>query len=189
MTGSSLTPFSLSTTELRAAVLDGELVPLGDGFAPLDLPVTALDRANTVAPTLRDQRVVLSDRTAAWVWGWCRQPGSLSTCVSVAARISSPERRRLGAREAVIDDDEYQSLDRVRVTTPTRTVIDLARHSVDAGVLEVIATGFAHSGVTLPDVLAILERRPRLSFVRLARERLTAAAALANGQHRGQVAP
>lgn len=179
MTACSTSSAGLSTTELRAAVLDGELLTLGDGFAPLDLPVTSADRARTLTPTLGDRRVILADRTAAWVWGWCRESGPLSTCVSIAARIPSPERRRLGAREAVIEDDEWCLLDGVRVTTPSRTLIDLARHAPDASIVGVLATGLTDSGVTLGEVLAVLKSRPRLSFVRLARQRLAAASDLA----------
>ncbi len=171
-------PSTLSATELRAAVLDGELIPLGDGFMPLDLPITVADRARTLAPTLRDLRVIVADRTAAWVWGWCREPGALSTCVSIAARIPSTDRRRLGTREAVIDAEEHRIVAGVHVTTPVRTLIDLARHSAEPSTVEILASGFARSGLTLLEVLAALDRRPRLSFVRPARERLIAAAAL-----------
>ncbi|GAA1726517.1 hypothetical protein [Microcella frigidaquae] len=170
----------LSTVELRSAVLDGELVPLGEGFAPLDLPVTATDRARTLAATIADSRVIVADRTAAWVWGWCSAPGRLRTCVSIAARIPSTQRRRLGAREAVIDDDEHRLLADVRVTTPLRTLVDLARHGTEPETVDLLAQGLRESGISLAAALAALDRRARLSFVRAARQRLTEAAAKAD---------
>ena len=177
--GASTLLAHLSPVELRSAVLDGELVPLGEGFAPLDLPVTASDRARTFASTIADPRVIVADRTAGWVWGWCSAPGSLRTCVSIAARIPSTQRRRLGAREAVIDDDEHRLLDGVRVTTPLRTLVDLARHGTESDTVDLLAQGLRESGIPLATALAGLERRARLSFVRTARQRLTEAAARA----------
>lgn len=167
---------ALSPTELRSAVLDGEAIALGDGFAPLDLPVTAADRAASLSATLADRRVILADRTAAWVWGWCAQPGSLRTCVSITARIPSPERRRLGAREAVIDPDERRSVGGVLVTDPVRTLVDLARHSADPDVVDLLASGMRISRIPFTEVMSALSRRPRLAFVRTARARLLRAA-------------
>lgn len=166
----------LSVTELRSAALDGEVQALGDSFVPLDLPVTAADRALSLAALIDDPRVILSDRTAAWVWGWCREPGPLRTCVSISARIPSPDRRRLGARESVIADDEHQRVAGIRVTTPLRTLVDLARHGAEDSTVELLAQGLRESSIPLSTVLAALEQRARLSHVRVARRRLATAA-------------
>lgn len=171
-------PLHLSATELRSALLDGEVTALGDGFVPVDLPISPTERAASLVETITDGRVILADRTAAWVWGWCLEPGPLRTCVSIGARIPSTDRRRLGAREAVIDDDEVRSLAGIRVTTPLRTLVDLVRHAAEADIVELAATGMRVSSIPLVDALAALERRPRLAHVRRARARLAEADAL-----------
>lgn len=168
----------LSATELRSALLDGEVTALGDGFVPVDLPVSPAERAASLRETITDGRVILADRTAAWVWGWCLEPGPLRTCVSIGARIPSTDRRRLGTREAVIDDDEVRSLVGIRVTTPLRTLVDVVRHATETDIVELVATGMRVSSIPLVDAVAALDRRPRLAHVRRARARLAEADAL-----------
>ncbi len=108
----------LSSSELQCAVLDGELVALGEGFLPIDAPETAHARAASLAPLVIDSRVIISDRSAAWVWGWGPMPRTVATCVSIAARIPSPDRRRLRAREVVIGDAEQIALGDVASLVP-----------------------------------------------------------------------
>ncbi len=168
----------LSASELRSAALDGELVPVGEGFVPIDAPLTAYARAASLAPLLIDERVVVSDRSAAWVWGWGSAPGAVTTCVAITARIPSPDRRRLRAREVVIDDDERRMLGSVAVTTPLRTVLDLARHDLHDDVVALLAAGIVAHGFTPDGLESALARRRSLSFVRPARARLAAAFAL-----------
>lgn len=172
----------LSASELRAAVLDGELVAIGEGFAPIDLPLTALARAQSLAPALLDDRVVIADRTAAWVWGWGPATAALMTCVAISARIPSPDRRRLRAREVVIDDDELSALGTVMVTTPLRTLLDLARHDDHDDVVALLAAGIRHHAISSEAVEAALTRRRSLSFVRVARARLARALESANAE-------
>lgn len=165
----------LPAAELRAAVLDGELQPVGDVAVPIDLPVTAACRAASLARAIGDPRVIVSDRSAAWVWGWLLTAPRLSTSVSITARVTSPERRRLGAREVVIDPDETRWLGGVAVTSPVRTLVDLARHDTGPEIDELILRGMLEHHITVDDIAAALERRPRLSYVRAARERLARA--------------
>ncbi|MBX9717595.1 MAG: hypothetical protein K2X36_01975 [Microbacteriaceae bacterium] len=169
----------ISATELRSAALDGEVVPVGEGFLPIDTPVSALARAASLAPLLIDERVVIADRSAAWVWGWGPEPAAVTTCVAITARIPSPDRRRLRAREVVIDDDERRMLGPVAVTTPLRTLLDLARHDEDAAGDGLLAAGIRHHGIDKDALEAELTRRPSLSFVKTARARLLAALACA----------
>lgn len=169
----------LSAAELRSCALDGEVVALGEGFLPIDAPLTALARAASLAPLLIDARVVVADRSAAWVWGWGRAPAAVTTCVSIAARIPSPDRRRLRAREVVISADEMVLLGGVAVTSPMRTVLDLARHDDEPDVIDVIAAGIRAHGIAASHLQAELSRRANLSFVRLARARVHDAVTLA----------
>lgn len=169
----------LSASELHAAALDGEVVPIGEGFVPIDAPITATARAASLLPLLIDDRVVVADRSAAWVWGWSPAPASIATCVAITARIPSPDRRRLRAREVVIDDDELRMLGPVVVTSPVRTLLDLARHDQGDDVVALLAAGIAAHDVAPNAIEAALTRRRSLSFVRSARRRLAAAFELA----------
>lgn len=169
----------LSAPELRSAALDGDVLAIGEGFLPLDAPITATTRALSLAPAVRDARVIVADRSAAWVWGWAPMPTTISTCVAVSARIPSPDRRRLRTREVVISPGETVMLGSVRVTAPIRTVIDLARHDNGDDILALLSAGMLAHRLTMEVLESALAGRRSLSYVRSARERLTAAAALA----------
>jgi hypothetical protein len=162
----------LSEAELRAVVLDGEAISLGGVFVPIDIPVTALTRAAALCSPMLYSRIIISDSSAAWVWGWGPQPSRVTTCVSIAARIPSPERRRWHAREVVIDDDEHVTLGGVPVTSPERTLLDLARHAPDDSVVPLLAAGITARGLGKSDLVRILDRRPSVSYVVPARRRL-----------------
>jgi hypothetical protein len=175
----------LSESELWSAVLDGELSAQCHVFLPLDVPLSARLRASMLGVQWQDRRVMVSDRSAAWVWGWAAAPSRVTTCVSITARIPSPDRRRLHAREVVISGDEVTDLSGVFVTSPGRTLLDIARHSADTGagadadadadVAEILAAGVAAEKLSMVDIERLLGRRPRLSFARLARRRLIGA--------------
>jgi len=168
----------LSEPELRAAALDGEVVALAGVFVAIDAPCSALTRATALGQHQWDTRVMISDHSAAWVWGWGPQPPAVSTCVSIVARIPSPERRRLHAREVVIDDDERLTLGGIGVTSPERTLLDLARHALNDSVIPLLSAGIAARGVVRSDLERLLHRRPSLSYVHPARRRLLAALCL-----------
>lgn len=169
----------LSPAELGAVVLDGELCRLGDDVAPIDLPVTTESRARTLRRTILDRRVIVSDRCAAWVWGWVLSPPPLSTSVSISARVPSPDRRRLRAREVVIDPDETVEVAGLVVTTPLRTLVDLARHDTAPDAIDVVARGLLEHRIRPEELAQALDRRTRLSYVRRARALAEAAALLA----------
>lgn len=167
----------LSASELQCAALDGELVTLGEGFVSIDAPDTPFIRAASLSPVVLDSRVIVSDRSAAWVWGWGAMPRTVSTCVSIAARIPSPDRRRLRAREVVIADDERVVLGDITVTSLERTLVDLARHDGGRDLHDLLARGLRESRIDLDHLFGALSGRTNLSFVRSARRRLTAAIA------------
>ncbi|MBX9470882.1 hypothetical protein [Microcella sp.] len=163
----------LAPAELQSALLDGELVRLGTSFLGLDEPDSPRERARSLAPVLGDVRAIVCDRSAAWVWGWVPPPAVASTCVSIDARVASPVRRRLRAREAVLDRDEVVWLDDVRVTAPVRTVIDLARHDDDDDdATEAIEAALRSSSVTAAELNAAVHRRPGIAYVRRAQRRI-----------------
>lgn len=163
----------LAPAELQAALLDGELARLGWGYISIDEPEGPRDRARSLGTVLGDVRAIVCDRSAAWVWGWILAPSALSTCVSIDARVASPVRRRLQAREAVLDRDELVWLDDVRVTTPVRTAIDLARHDDDDEHTTAAIEAAVHSGmVTAAELHAALGRRPGIAYMRRAQRRV-----------------
>ncbi len=171
----------LTEPELRSAALDGEVTTLGEGYLPLDTPLTPFARAHSLAPLLVEPRILLSHRTAAWVWGWLPAQPAIATSVPVGARISSGRRRRLGTREVVINESDVRRWGSVGVTTPERTLLDLARHDDGDDVIELLARALRDQPALHDGVLAHLGRTRRTSHSRRARSRLDAAAALANG--------
>ena len=165
----------LTGAELRSAVLDGEVVSVGSSYVCIDEPIGPRDRGASLAPELSDSRAIVCDRTAAWVWGWCVAPSVIGTCVSIAARVASPTRRRLRTREAVIDESEVVHLDGVRVTTPLRTTVDLVRHDANDDVVDIIVAALASGDVCARDLHDELQRRPGIAHQRRARARLALA--------------
>ena len=146
---------------------------LGSSYLGLDEPESPRDRARSMAHVLGDVRAIVCDRSAAWVWGWVAAPSVTSTCVSIDARVASPVRRRLRAREAVLDGDELVWLDDVRVTSPVRTVIDLARHDDDDDeATGAIAVALQSGRVSDAELRAALQRRPGIAYVRRAHRRI-----------------
>jgi hypothetical protein len=174
----------LSSSELQSAALDGELVALGEGFVPIDAPHTAHVRAASLSPLVIDARVIIADRSAAWVWGWAAIPLAVTTCVSIAARIPSPDRRRLRAREVVIHDGEWVKLGNVAVTSPVRTLVDLARHDSGVDLALLLERGIRTHRIEPPQLEAALAGRTNLSFVRMARQRLEKASRAAAARDR-----
>src|SRR3546814_10427379 len=63
----------LSQAELSAACLDGDLVPLGEGFVPADLIETTALRAASLRPVLGTS-LAASHLSAAWVLGGIDDP-------------------------------------------------------------------------------------------------------------------
>lgn len=173
----------LSASELQSAARDGELVTLGEGFVSIDAPDTPFIRAASLSPVVLDSRVIIADRSAAWVWGWGAMPPTVSTCVSIAARIPSPDRRRLRAREVVIADDERVTLGDIAVTSPARTLVDLARHDAGHDLHDLLARGLRQSRIDRDHLFAMLSGRTNLSFVRAARRHIVAAMAETSHDH------
>ncbi len=145
---------------------------MGASFRCIDEPEAPRDRAGSLASIVGDTRVIVCDRSAAWVWGWAQPASSLHTCVSISSRVASPVRRRLRAREAVIDDDEVVQLLGVRVTTPLRTAIDLVRHDADDRVIDIIVDALHSGDVAATALRDELRRRAGIAHQRRARERI-----------------
>ncbi|WP_460773831.1 hypothetical protein [Microbacterium sp. GXF7504] len=117
----------LSETELMAASLDGHLVRLGEGYVPADTVETAALRAASIAPFLGDDAAA-THGSAAWILGGCDDPPVRhSVQRSVARRTRHRLDSRYVYRDPRIDPDDLVTLGGLAVTTPVRTVADLAR--------------------------------------------------------------
>ncbi|MFT4234818.1 MAG: hypothetical protein QM607_07465, partial [Microbacterium sp.] len=118
-------PFAVA--ELSAARLDGHVVPLATGFLPPDAPAPPRVRAAAIAPLLpRGYAFVLL--TAAWVHGvtsTLTPPLHVQRCAVRAAR--RPQSHQLRTHDGCAPPSDLQIFAGARVTTPERTLADLAR--------------------------------------------------------------
>jgi hypothetical protein len=172
-----LSRFDLPEAELHAARLDGELFAIDECFGPVDLAPQASLRAASLAAILPG-RLIAEQRTAAWVLGALLDPPAQhQLCADTAARYRFAGAARFTVREVVLDPDDTTLLAGLRVTTPLRTAIDLARFCAEfASADRDIVAGLARiGGFDLTAAIAGLERRRHLPGKVRAAERLRAA--------------
>ncbi|MET2012685.1 hypothetical protein ABXJ56_14155 [Microbacterium chocolatum] len=164
----------LSHAELTAACLDGDVVEIGEGYAPADTVETVALRAASLRPLLRDD-LAASHLTAAWIHGGLVDPPGRHT-----VQRASPQRRRaLVSRRLHYRDIRVSPGDLLRcggtlVTSPARTLADLLRE----GSADYAAAARAYA-VAVPAVLEEARcwlEASSLPYVRRAREALTALA-------------
>jgi len=167
----------LPLAELCAARLDGELVGVDDAFSPIDSLTGPAERA-WAAGRFWPHRLIAERSSAAWIWGAIPDPPARhQLCASKDARARPAVPARSSVREVVIAADEYALLGTQRVTTPLRTVVDLARFSATFAAADIESVRFlARLGAfDLAACRAALERRRNLPAKKLAWSRLLAA--------------
>lgn len=119
-----------SHAELSAARIDGRLVELGEGYVPADAVETPALRAASLAPVLGD-RLAATHLTAAWVHGALDElPVRLQLQRAVPQRIRPVIDHRIIYRDSALRRQDLVRLGGVLVTTPARTLADLARQRV-----------------------------------------------------------
>lgn len=118
----------LSPAELQAARLDGEVYELAGAYCLVGEVEAPRHRARAVLAA-RSPRLIAELGTAAWIWGAAAQPVRLEFSVTPEARARFAPGVHIAVREIVYDDGDLATLDGHRVTTPLRTIIDLARLS------------------------------------------------------------
>lgn len=136
-----LTPAVLSVAELSALRLDGEAFPLGDSLIVADAPVTAWHRAMALA-ALVGPKLVVERESALWVHGHLLvAPAVHTVCLRRDRRTRVGTPRRLIVRETNVLESELVRIAGIAVTTPARTLVDLALHpeSPRTEVLEAVA--------------------------------------------------
>ena len=164
----------LPLPELCAARLDGELFGLCDGFVVVDQPDHRNQRAAAVLIGQPD-RVIAEQRTAAWIWGATETPPwPHELCVGSSARVRSSGSGWANVREVVIEPSEISIVAGLQVTTPLRTIIDLARFAIPFGEREarIVKAMIASSQIRLSDCKNALTERRNLPNKRRALERL-----------------
>ncbi|PYY42422.1 hypothetical protein DEJ32_02960 [Curtobacterium sp. MCPF17_046] len=150
--------------EARAAVLAGELVPVGACWASVAEPQDTALRAASYAWSVAGAQFVAAGRSAAWIWGACsRPPLPHDSCVPAGER----SRRRgawAGVREIALRPEDVVLRAGVRVLSPDATALDLLRDRRGFGAAEAEAL----RGL----VLTALVDPPRLAALLTASERL-----------------
>lgn len=128
--GTVLSTRDLPLAELSSARLDGELFALGDFWCSIDEiegPSCRALAAGMLVPT----RAIAERMSAAWIYGLVPEPLRHQFCVDLGARAHVPPSPRLQLREVRCAPEETRTIAGVRVTSPLRTVVDLARWAPD----------------------------------------------------------
>jgi hypothetical protein len=147
----------LSPAELQAARLDGEVYDLAGAYCLLGELEAPGHRARAVLVG-RSPRLIAELHTAAWIWGAVDTLDGLEFAVTPDARARLGPAHHATVRELVYEPGDLTTLDGCQVTTPLRTIIELARSSddFDATIVNRLAV---IGGLRLDDCLASLESR------------------------------
>lgn len=116
----------LSLAELSAARIDGHVFEIGEAYVPADLVETPDVRASSIAPLVRPGTAA-SWSSAAWIHG----AGDAAPSVhhvkrSVDRRLRAHTSARLVFHDSLLAASEWQSIGGIAVSTPLRTMLDLA---------------------------------------------------------------
>ena len=169
-----VTPDDLSIGDLLAAFHHGELRRLGECFIPADLPSNAQLRAESIGFGV-EGFAVLDRVTAAWVHGALDELPEVHTlAVRHGERASAPRHTVIDVREAVFVPADVITIGRVRVTTPLRTAVDVARLFPDIE-RAVLGRLLKQVDAGINECIALLDRGKNLPGKRAARERLVQA--------------
>lgn len=159
----------LSLTELTAACLDGLLTPIGEGFMPADAVETAWMRARSLAPLLGERWAAVR-ASAAWVHGGLAlEPSRHHVQRAAAERVRPLRSAGVVVHDVRIPPGDVVHIAGVRVSTPERTLVDLAR-SPDAVDLAAARSWAASAPELLAGARAWLARHPRFPYGRCADE-------------------
>lgn len=164
----------LPEAELHAAKLDGEVYRVDQCFSPIDEIEECRTRARALLLTV-PTRLIAEQRTAAWIYGALPSPPwHHQFCADISARVQPSGLVALTVREVVIDAGDLADIAGLLVTTPLRTVVDLARASVGFGDVELRAVSalMRIGGFGLEECRAVLDRRRNLPHKTLALERI-----------------
>ena len=154
---SVLVDADLSPVELQAARLDGEMYDLAGAYCLIGELESPAHRARAVLRG-RSTRLIAELGTAAWIWGAAAEPLRLEFAVTPEARARLAPASQAAVRELVFAAGDVEALDGHRVTTPLRTILDLARFA-DPFEPEIVARLAVIAALDLDDCLAALSGR------------------------------
>lgn len=169
-----LSLFDLPEAELHAAKLDGELYAIDQCFSPIDELDGKLNRARALSVTI-PARLIAEQRSAAWIYGALpRPPRQHQFCADISARVRPAVLVAITVREVVIEACDLLTFSGLKVTSPMRTVVDLARNSVDLddADLSVLSELMRVGRFGMAECRTILDRRRNLPNKHVAIERI-----------------
>ena len=150
----------LSPAELSAARLDGDVVELGDAYIPADAVETQALRAGSLHAILGDT-LAATHLSAAWILGAIEEPPSRHTVQrAVTHRLHHVMGRRIVYRDPSIPSDDLWSVGGVFVTSPRRTLADLARVPQDGFADAARGLSDANPGLAHEAMSWFAERKP-----------------------------
>ena len=117
----------LPLAELCSARLDGQVFQLADSWCVID-EIDGCSTRAVSASRLVPPRAIAERLTAAWIYGVAAEPLRHQFCVLIGARTTAVWSPRVQLREIVRSPDDVHTVAGVRVTTPLRTAVDLARY-------------------------------------------------------------
>jgi hypothetical protein len=126
--GPALTVNDLPLAELHSARLAGQVFQVADSWCVIDEIDGCVNRA-VAASQLVLPRAIAEQLTAAWIYGVAPEPRRHQFCVLIGARTTAAWSPRVQVREIVRSPDDVCTIAGVRVTTPLRTAVDLARYT------------------------------------------------------------
>jgi hypothetical protein len=135
---------------------------LHDAYVDAQVPDTVELRARALDLVMPDSAVICR-RTAAWLYGIDayapneRDQVMRAECV-VLARLSRVRRKDVHGREETLEPQDITMVQGVRVTTATRTAVDLARYAPRFMGLAAV-DAFCHRGLTTPSELMTCAQR------------------------------
>ncbi|MFJ6652327.1 type IV toxin-antitoxin system AbiEi family antitoxin [Microbacterium sp. NPDC091313] len=151
----------LSSAELTAACLDGDLVALGSGFVPADVAESPWLRAASLGELLGESLAAVR-LTAAWVHGAIdRLPHRPCVQRAVPHRLHRLSDPRVCYHDVRLDGADLLHMGGVRVSSPARTIADLARFD-DAGHPEALRAWCERDPDAAAAAVAWLAANPRL---------------------------
>jgi len=171
----------LPLAELHAALLDGELYAVDECFSPVDTPLTRESRARALAIGLGRYRgyatrLVAEQHTAAWVWGATSAPPYPHQYCTSGSTHQRANSRRLGrVREVELTPHDVVMIAGLRLTSPLRTILDLARFTSRFGSQEsaTIRRLLDATGLTVSACVDDLRARHKVPLKRQGLERLS----------------
>lgn len=159
---------------LSVETLNGTVRRLGGGYAALldsDLQLARL--WNTLGEP--QPGIVISGRTAAWIWGVYRSaPSQVEYAVRPEQRVSLPQAPQRIRREIQLQSDEVTHIGRFEITTRIRTAEDILRGSRELSLADRVACRllFCSASGARQLLFNSLQNRKRAPFTRRLRHHL-----------------